>query len=85
MILAVRATANNYNKEQYRNISWQKCLQPGIEMIKKHLTWITFTVACSIAAMVSMKALASDGQPIVGVVDFVKRNAFTDQFSGAHT
>ena len=50
------------------NIAWQKCLKSGIEvMIKKHMTWISFTIACSIGALVSVAALSSEGQPIVKV------------------
>jgi hypothetical protein len=50
------------------NISWQEYIQPEIiAMIKRHMTWISFTVACTIAALVSIEALASEGQPVVRV------------------
>ena len=66
MKLAPSATETIDIKEHNMNITWRYCPQSEIiEMIKKHLTWISFTIACSIAALVSVKALASEGQPIV--------------------
>jgi len=50
------------------HITWQQCLQLEIvEMIKKHMTLISFIIACSIGALVSVTAFSSEGQPIVKV------------------
>jgi hypothetical protein len=38
-----------------------------VEIIKKHLTWISFTITCAIAMLVSLETLAAEGQPIVKV------------------
>ena len=38
-----------------------------VDMIKKHMTWISFTIACAIAVLVSVETLATEGQPIAKV------------------
>ena len=49
-------------------IAGQKCPQSkNVDMIKKHMAWISFIIACSMAALVSVSALATEGQPIVKV------------------
>jgi hypothetical protein len=48
------------------NLTWKNSIRLRIvEMIKKHTSWISLAIACSIAALVSVSALAGDGQPIV--------------------
>lgn len=68
MNMAPRATVNISTTEQNMTIPWQECRQTEVvEMIKKHLTWISFTVACAIAMLISVSAFAGAGQPIVKV------------------
>ena len=50
------------------NKSRQQSLQAEIVgMIKKHLTWISLAIACSIAMLISVSAVTGEGQPIVRV------------------
>ena len=66
MKLAALATENKQLKEEHMTVTWQNSPELDLlEMIKKHMTWISLVVACSIAMLVSVSAVASEGQPIV--------------------
>ena len=50
------------------NLSWKKYIQRKfVDMIKKHMTWISFIIACSIAVLVSVSVIANGAQPIVKI------------------
>ncbi len=72
--MAASVTVSMFSMEHDMTIAWQICLpSERVEVIKKQLTWISLAIACSIVRLVSVKALASKGLPIVKICEYYPR------------